>query len=591
MERRKKITNILLLLALFGVLALIFTMMTTPWTFIQSEGSDKRFHLQRLAETAMNFKNFDLTYIMTSTFGSTGQGINFFYPAAGLLPYLLAINITGSLVHGFFIGTFIRTIIGLSIGYLAIRMLGKSSKFGIFFSTSYVFSTYMMFDALPRFDLGEVLGLLILPLVFSTFYLLLTNQGKPKLNIVVLALSLALVTYCHLMALLIVLVLMIIIYVGYTLWNWTSFKVFGTSLLRFFVTGIIFLLLTMAFMIPFIEQYVNTEIRPPNLFNVFGIPGHGLQTLSEIFETSLSNNLGIGKVTLGLFVLIGIFYVAFNYKKLSKLSRFAYISGLALTLISTNIFPWAVLRNTPVALIQMPARFLPIASLFLIYVITDVTVQQLETTKFRLTWQEYFMNAAIMLIPVIFAAGSTIVFFVNHEKTPFAGPNDTVAAPGINRLWENVDWKKPVFAYSFLDYRPVSDFQSFKFAYGRQIDIAGEKVALTDSATQARANGLTYKIERPKNQTAKVTLPFWIYKESQYSLTVNGDKTKLTKNQNNLAEAVVNLVAGKNKITVQYNIPDYYKVANGVSVVGVVLSLLFSALYLPISRKAHAEKG
>lgn len=568
-----KLTKNIGIVIIILIISVIYTFITTPTWYIQGGVSDKLFHLLRLVETSKNLSNGHLTYIMTTTFGANGQGINFFYPIAGLMPYLLPLLFVKNFIHAFFIGTFIRTFIGLLLSFWAMRILKRSNLTSLLFAISYVFSSYLLYDSVARFDLGETLANLAIPLVFAAFYLILIKKDTSINTIIILSFSLALTTYSHLMTTIITICLLILIFIIYNLINWESFTIFLSTVKSFIISAITYILMTLAFFIPLIDQITSVKIKNPQFNEPFGIPGLSTPSLSQILNVSISNQTITNNVTLGLMVVIGTLILLINFKYLTNSNKLIYITGVILTLISTDIFPWNLLKDTPIASIQMPSRFIPFASLLLIFVIIDTLMNTINTIS--LTKKNYFIiYFFVSILPIIFALGSTSTFFFNQKNVPISTSQDALTDTwGTRNIKEN-QWDV-IQGSIYYDYLPKQNRNINNFIQGNKVKFNQKYINLSPiNGKKPFANGIEFNINSSINQSGNLFLPFWIYNPSEYQVLVNNKSNNLINNNNNVAQINAKLHKGSNKIKIRFKIPIIYTVSNFISIIFILFSVL-----------------
>lgn len=331
--------------------------------------------------------------------------------------------------------------------------------------------------------------------------------------------------------------------------------------------------MTLAFFIPLIDQITSVKIKNPQFNEPFGIPGLSTPSLSQILNVSISNQTITNNVTLGLMVVIGTLILLINFKYLTNSNKLIYITGVILTLISTDIFPWNLLKDTPIASIQMPSRFIPFASLLLIFVIIDTLMNTINTIS--LTKKNYFIiYFFVSILPIIFALGSTSTFFFNQKNVPISTSQDALTDTwGTRNIKEN-QWDV-IQGSIYYDYLPKQNRNINNFIQGNKVKFNQKYINLSPiNGKKPFANGIEFNINSSINQSGNLFLPFWIYNPSEYQVLVNNKSNNLINNNNNVAQINAKLHKGSNKIKIRFKIPIIYTVSNFISIIFILFSVL-----------------
>ncbi|WP_238334052.1 hypothetical protein, partial [Companilactobacillus halodurans] len=121
-------------------------------------------------------------------------------------------------------------------------------------------------------------------------------------------------------------------------------------------------LATLIYTVPFLSE---------ELFQKYGVPDRqilkGLD-LWQLIKASYDNNalrLVEGNTyNIGLIILLALIAGIFLFRKFSRTYQAIYLVFLATFLLSTSLFPWHILQNTPIEVIQFPYRLLMFVTLF-----------------------------------------------------------------------------------------------------------------------------------------------------------------------------------------------------------------------------------
>ncbi len=309
---------------------------------------DLVFHLNRM-QSLRNIWHSPISY---TSFGSEGNGVNYFYPWLTYYPAYLLNLVFHSLVKGYIAYIYLLTIINFCIAYKSMFLFSKSRYQSYIFSLLYTFSAYRAVDIITRNAVGEYIAISILPFVFYGFYavLFIDSNKWPLLTIGMSALIYTHVLSTLLTSFFLLLILMV---------SWQYLENHVNKIRALVLAIIMCLLITAAFWLPMLQQQLLVGINRP------GIPDLEIKALnsSALFNGSLDNQLN--KVNFGVVSLLIFLTGCMNFKKLQSFYKATIVfTGLSLFL-STNLFPWYLLQKTPVTLIQFPWRFLGYASFFI----------------------------------------------------------------------------------------------------------------------------------------------------------------------------------------------------------------------------------
>ena len=146
--------------------------------------------------------------------------------------------------------------------------------------------------------------------------------------------------------------------------------------------GVLTVLLNLWFLVPFVYHYFSLDmvihhrmsdigfyngvVIPAQLFNVFNRQFGNSRWLSDGIQGEMSLSLGVG---VSLCLVAGLLYYLFKREKASRLKMggVVFAAGVALTLMSTSLFPWQTLQQNGLIkqfanTVQFPWRLLSLAS-------------------------------------------------------------------------------------------------------------------------------------------------------------------------------------------------------------------------------------
>lgn len=318
-------------------------------------GDDVYYQFQRIQGISKSLKEGLFPSISTINFGKIGYAVNIFYPWMTLLPFGIVSLFNSNPISAFYMGLFVYFLASLLISHYSMYEFSGSHIQAVVFTLIYNFSTYRLIDLLSRAALAEYIATIFLPLCFLGFYeTFFRNYHKWYL----FALGFGAIILTHVLTTF----MTILIFIVFILLNFMKIKPFkehAVALIKAVVTTI---LLTLLYTVPFIlEELFQRFPKPdPQILKGLELAKFLKVTLQSNASRFVEGNLYNPGLIVLLILIAGIFY----FKKFNRLNKQIYVIGLAIFLISTNLFPWHILQNTPISVIQYPYRLLIFASLF-----------------------------------------------------------------------------------------------------------------------------------------------------------------------------------------------------------------------------------
>ena len=335
-------------------------------------------------------------------------------------------------------------------------------------------------------------------------------------------------------------------------------------------------LLTLFITIPYLTDFIGKDVTSaqPGIIIV--------RTLMDVLETSFNNSVSTSGIGLVL-ILTAVFGSIWILKSHSKTLTAIYVLGISLIIISTGSFPWNVLSDTPLGMIQLPFRYLSYASMFL-SVILGLSVNDLyESETFDTTFQRGMVPVLTICIFMLFYVGfhhDSLNALKNSQSQFLKNTNTFNQLPDrtfVNN--SNYDYllNYPV-KYGELDYYPekarrstgVASYNETNLSIINNIAVVGRKKIHVSPLCES--NKMTYKIHTRKQ--ADVDLPALRYKGSYAEL--NGKRTTLINSSRGTIK--VRAKKGINTITVGYSPSKSYYAGIIISVM-TWISLLVLAFY------------
>lgn len=498
---------------------------------------DTAFHINR----ALSLESILSSPINFETFGSYGMQVNNFYPWLTIYPLFLLIKLT-NLAIGYNLFLYVVTIITLFICYYVMYEITTKNFVSCLFAIIYTTSSFRSVEIFYRGALGELLAMSILPIVFLGFIKL---QNSSKDSWIILSISMTLLIYTHVLSAAMT-VSMIVIALFFQFYHQKKIEI--SVFIKLIKAAIVVLLLSMAFIGPMIEQTLYQNLNRPY---VDILQKRALLLGEQFLIGSIDSDLtlfGIGPILLVFLIILTI-----KYKKMVLLSRFTYFMGIISVLLCTKVFPWFILQDTPLNIIQAPWRYMIFATLFISISGSLFISQRLEnisTTKKR--------NLLLILIMVSSSLNySSVVNMVKKENPE--GP------------YSNSQMLNKLKVYENFDYVP-KNYERYKSILKNHQVLENGQVINSNFSVNKDKIVFTFKSSKGK----KIVLPVFRYKG--LLVKINSKKISLPDQSDSLI--TVTSEAGINKVTIQYS----YTCLSKISIIISLITLISLLWYCLLSR-------
>lgn len=490
-------------------------------------GLDTGFLLSRIHginDALLNHNSLNNLYSF-SDFSNVGSAIQNFYPNKFLLFFSIPYLITHNFILSYYTGLVVLTFIGLIIGYHTMLSFCGNKQQALFFSVFYIFSNYHIFNIIYRYDLGEWISMLFLPLCLLGFYQIL-YQNKIK-GIFLLAVGEGLILSTHILSFIINVVVLAFIWLVYTLWNRQNFV---NKTIKFILAALLMILINLTFLVNYWQ--LHDFIQEPQKYSLTAVTVYYAELLTNSLNNTvlLSNSLGI------LFIFI-IGYIALNFKKVPTLYRNIFLIGIILSVSVTNFIPWNLFNNTAIQIIQFPTRFIGITSLFVAIFAAFAVSQIIAQYQGKLA-KQISITILCAFIGIQFLTEFTAInkLTMNAQNPPVSSNLSTrelinSKQPTLPRFLKLHNSDIPRFINgtgmdaNMTDYWPMHSTKD-------RISIITQKI----NSTHGGASFSKYPVQRHNIVTATILnskdshtldLPILNY-QNQYYLYINGTQTSYT---------------------------------------------------------------
>lgn len=443
---------------------------------------DTAFHLSRIN----GLSNVFSSPVNFNNFGGNGTAMNLFYPWTTLYPAYLLLQLTGNLVTSYNLYYLLFTFATMAIAYVCMFKIRKSHFTALTFSIIFSFASYRSTDIFFRGSLGEAIALTFLPLIFLGCYYIFRSDFQKWYW---LTLGMTLTVYTHLLSVLLnSLFIFIILIVSMYFMN--NKKERFIALVKATMWTIV---LSLGFFIPMIQQTSFVELKVPKAGVMNGL------LISDYFSNTLNNNLSYFGIGLILFILAVYTYNRRMY--LSKTDVFIYFTGIATVYASTRLFPWYLIQNTSLNVIQFTWRLTAYATLFLSYAGSISYTTNIKNNKNKLK------KIILLSITVIMVHTVSLNLLLNQDgKTLY----DKNKATSISQ------------SYVHTDYANEDSLNYSEMLRNKEFIVDGETKLIDFSVTDSR---FTFEYNNDKDKT-NIIMPLYFYKGQV--VEVNGEKVKST---------------------------------------------------------------
>lgn len=544
----KKILKNISFIIIYVILSVLFIYQMVKSGAINN-GDDAYFHVERILEIRESLKvGNPLPYLYSYTNGRMGYPLGIFYPEITLIPIATISFLFKNIVTGIYVGIAGYTFLTFIIFHFVIKKMGISNRAAVIGAILYTFSTYRTIDAFTRFAMGEYLAMTFLPLAFFGFYSILHGEYKEwkYLSIGMIGILLSHVLSAFIVALCIAVIFLFLIY-----FLNEKLKIIKSMILSVIVS----ILGSLIFLVPFIEQLMFQKYNRPATVDVF----EKVANLDSLFTYGVNNSMiqieSGGVYSVGISLILVMFAGVFYWKRVTNQDRLIYLIGIINFICASKIFPWFLLQNTPVSVVQFPFRFLMISTLCLSIYAAKLS----EQIKFT---QDGYKYCSVLILVILFF-GSWVSSVHTLLQTKY-----------YQESWGSYyNWGTPFSRGKFFNVNSNNDQYTPKITLGSLTDLQ-KHIGTVNGKKQkmvVKSKPNQQIIEIPNvNENEKVTLPISYYKN--YEVYQGNKKINVDKSD----DGRINLILDKinKKVSVRYHYSVIDKISYVISIVTWITLLL-----------------
>lgn len=545
----------LAILVLYLILTVIFELFYFCYDGKLYAGDDLLFHYSRLQEL-LQTKITKFPVVATHYFGMTGNQVNVFYPVQLLYPLVILIKLFShpvAMIY-FYFGCFnFVTLVAL---HYAVSRLGKSWRMCVSFAVLYTFSFYRLLNFFKRADWGEFLAMAFLPLVFIGLALI----GQQKGGRTLLTIGMVGLLFSHVLTAVITGIIGLF-WVACVLINspkrWSIMRSLEQSALAILGIGFIF-------WFPFMTHYLQVPSGFRATLAAYSVihpfkwswQARGLLHNSMFrSSTNLDTVATVGSLMFLLLLLIVIFFI--KYHQLISFSSWLILGGTLISFwLTTPLFPWSWLKNTPINIIQFPFRLNIFVSLGIAWCASQL-VEIFPRTKWRNIWLSFLVVGTCLF------SYQAVNQLMQHPRAGFP----YLSEKNFNNYRSNIP--------ATNDYFPKQALSDINLIPYHVVVLNGKNLIIHG---QPSLNRITYQVYSDKKKNV-IDLPFLYYSDN-YQVTNWGKPIAFRFSKRGTFE--IKTHQKMNQIQIQYQptfIDRYSGLVSFISLIGFLCILLINKYF------------
>ncbi|CAJ1193003.1 hypothetical protein CPR19088_GLDEOEPO_00432 [Companilactobacillus paralimentarius] len=319
-------------------------------------GDDIYYQVQRITGIDHFIHVGTFPTISTINFGEIGYGVNLFYPWITLVPFGLINLFSNNIITTYYLTIGFFFFLSFLISHYSMYKFSHSNLQAVAFSLIYNFCNYRLIELIPRSSLAEYIATIFLPLCFLGLYEVLFKNYR---NWFILTIGMTFIVMTHILTTFMTVVLFFII----LLCSWFKLNHKIKRVISLIYAAVSTFLLSAVFLIPFLLEEKFQKYAQPDPQRLIGTDFW--QSIIMGLNNSSSRMVEGNYYNLGVVLIVVMVMGLVAFKKMDWTNKFVYLLGVGIFLFSTNLFPWQILQNTFLNVIQFPFRLLMFASLFL----------------------------------------------------------------------------------------------------------------------------------------------------------------------------------------------------------------------------------
>ncbi|MCO6542011.1 MAG: hypothetical protein J6573_06890 [Lactobacillus sp.] len=536
MANHNKIIKYTIIGLTFLIISIFYTFLFAPHGSIHLLDSyDLLFHWNRIDSLGNILKsptNFDY-------WNHVGNFTNMFYPWLTILPGYLIYKLVGTPLLGFLIFLTLITFLTMVSAYYFMNKWAHNTLQSLLFAIIYTLSFFRLASVFYRVGVAEYLSYIFMPMVFYAAAKLLAGEFE---SWPILALGMSLIILTHPLTAVTVIIIMLPLPI-LILFNKIShhWQYWGELLVNGAKAIVLVIITSVGFFLPMIEQKRALQINRPALLDL----AQTAQSPYLLFKNSLhtdirSYSLGIIAIVALILIVLFVWQDKFSY-------RIVAIEAIIAVILSTKIFPWSSLQNTPLNYLQFPWRFLNIANFFLAIYLSHILVKIV---------QKFSAIVKLMTLLMVMTACVLQVYMSAQQLFQQTQPLAIITSKNINRQ---------IHEFNQLDYYPQKSLPYSKQIKHHLFLVDGVKTKLNYQTTPD-----IYQVKYYNKKSATLDLPILFYKGVH--VTINNVTVPAHSSHRDTVQ--IQTQPGVNNIEISYQYTVLAKVALAISCFSLISLIL-----------------
>lgn len=524
---------------------------------------DGMVHIARIESVFQAVKNFRVPSLINFIgFGHQGLALNAMYPWLTLLIFVIPKLILHNVMLAFASGFFILNLITIFNTYLLANYLSDDRWVRWFGVIAYQFNAYHLQVMYARVALGEAFGYAFLPLVLLGMFKV---WNREKSGILYVAFGMSLIANSHVLSLVMVAMFILVVEIIRVL----QIKVSWTEVRFLLYSALLALVMSIYAIYNIIVFTLHNKMVSPAPSVIALDPGISFSKMMSNDFTQSANGANMG---FAIMMLLGILLISIPQIRKHENWLSWILGSVVMLILLQDWFPWSRLIGTPVQLFQFLMRFLVIIAIC-------ITIGLMLFFNQASTAVRPFMVVMALFIFFIgmmgtyqlhqrfrenylWAQGHTKpVAEVETDKLHYLTSSNYAANTGDRRLYEYHLEKSN--SAGKVSYKTTGAELIHLNNLRANFDFKGAESFKTLKATDQEA---VYGFKQKHAKVIKI--PVVGYKNVDFSVKVNGKKTKFWRSEGQLK---AKLPAGRSKVLVS--------VANSSKHIGLLIISIIGYLF------------
>ena len=270
--------------------------------------------------------------------------------------------------------------------------------------------------------------------------------------------------------------------------------------------------------------------------------------------------------------------------------RKIYIISIFSLILITNIFPWSLLQNTPLRIIQFPWRLLAI----IVVLLSVYSVVILDNMRMLKVW-----GVVLVTIVSVTAVVVSEQNFISNEKSMYhIARSDKDIADPWDKLINSSNYDKMLSInqtadtnkyFTYNDYNKKSARENDISIFNHEVSIGNYRKSISNKDIESGYQEVTYKLRELPSDSGRLTLPFVIYDKNNYKVYLSSKKIKFYENKYSQLQIYKNKNLKNIDVKVKYIVPMKYRVVNIISAVIVGINI-FLISYINYKNKEYDNR-